>query len=245
MRDVSGVSRGITASAEPCVALSSLARSSIPGFSDHCLLELSEGVGELFRVGYPAGEYEDPASGSRLAGNTLRTAFEAPSGLGYPAYAGVLYHSWLDRQPADEDAVIARLLVDLALSQISQERLAQSMRCSEDRAAKLALDVISSRCEGEAIGILSARHGVRRDEVLWLLRRVSRETHRDLSEVAAAVVHAGDLDWPSAPWASSPDGKPRLEPAASLPGLRHRRSSARAPGDRQEPRELLSRGRHR
>jgi hypothetical protein len=44
----------ITASVEPAVVLSSLARSSNPSFSDACAIELSEGTETLFRVCFPA-----------------------------------------------------------------------------------------------------------------------------------------------------------------------------------------------
>jgi hypothetical protein len=246
MQDICRVSQSLVASTEPQVVFSSLARSCVPVFSDCCLVELSEGVEELFRVTFPATGDEMPArqnaarearsDGPRIAGNTLSTPFDAPSALGYPSYAGVVYHSWLGRYPTGENAIVARLLVDLALSRVSQERLAESAARAEQRAAKLALDLITSRGEGEAIGILSAKHNVARQEVLWLLRRVSRETRRELCEVAADVVRAGDLDWPSAPWVG--DREP--PPVTSVIGRQRRRSRSGAQDERDRPPVLAS-----
>jgi hypothetical protein len=76
------------------------------------------------------------------------------SGYGYPSFAGLVVYSWIDRDPTEDDAIIARLLVDLALAILQRERLAQSAARADSLAAKLAIDLITSRIEGEAIGFL-------------------------------------------------------------------------------------------
>jgi hypothetical protein len=248
MHDICRISQHLMASTDAPVVLSSLARSCVPVFSDCCRVELSEGVEDLFQVTFPPAGDEAPAQSvasraalsdqSGVGGSTVSVPFDAPSWQGHPAYAGVLYFSWVDRHPAVEDAIIARLLVDLALSRVSQERLAESAARAEERAAKLALGLIRSREEGEAIGILSARHNVARHEVLWLLRRVGRETERELWEVAADVARAGDLDWPSAPWTCdrADDRGPR--PVTSVAC----RPRSDAQDERDRPRALASQG---
>jgi ANTAR domain len=225
MRDFFHVAQSLMASTEPAVVLSSLARCCIPAFSDGCSVELSEGVEEVFRVAFPAPD--DPSvvvAGSRTADSasheaaitTLSTSFQAPSCLGYPSYAGVVCHFWTDHGPTEDDAIIAQLMVDRAIGLVRQERLVQTVARAEDRAAKLALDLLASRTEGEAIGILSAKHGLPREDALRLLRRVSRESERKLCDVAAAVVRAGDLDWPSVPWAGGGSCDAQTAPVRSL-----------------------------
>jgi len=60
------------------------------------------------------------------------------------------------------------------------------------RAARLAIELITSRIEGEAAGIRMAKHHVTRVQAASLLRQASRERRRTLHEVAAEVVRSGD-----------------------------------------------------
>ena len=202
-REIQDAIHGIVSSDEPCVVLSSLARFSNPSFSDACAIELSEGTEAHFQVSFPMpGEAAVPA-GSRFvpagasarpaARKTIVTPFKAVSGHGYPSFAGMVVHAWTDRDPTEDDAIIARLLVDLALAILHRERLAQSAARADSRAAKLAIDLITSRIEGEATGILMANHQINRGEAVGMLRRMSQTSQRQLHEVAADVVQAADL----------------------------------------------------
>jgi peptidoglycan/xylan/chitin deacetylase (PgdA/CDA1 family) len=58
---------------------------------------------------------------------------------------------------------------------------------------ELAIDVIGCRIEGEATGILMARHQVTREEAVGILRQASGSSGRELPEIAIGVVCAGDL----------------------------------------------------
>ena len=136
----------------------------------------------------PAGASARPA-----ARKTIVTPFKAVSGHGYPSFAGMVVHAWTERDPTEDDAIIARLLVDLALAILHRERLAQSAARADSRAAKLAIDLITSRIEGEATGILMANHQIKRGEAVSMLRRMSQTSQRQLHEVAADVVQAADL----------------------------------------------------
>ena len=42
------------------------------------------------------------------------TKFQAASGHGYPSFAGIIVHSLATRDPTEDDAIIARPLVDHA-----------------------------------------------------------------------------------------------------------------------------------
>jgi ANTAR domain len=201
-REIEDALGSIVRSDEPTVVLSSLARASNPAFSDACAVELSAGTDALFQVSFPmpGGAAFPAGSGSRPAcaglppvtARTVATAFRAGSGHGYPAFAGLVVHSWIDHDPTEDDVIIARLLVDRALAIVQAERLAQQAARADDRAAKLAIELITSRVEGEAIGILMARHQVASEEAVSMLRRMSWTSHRELHEAAADVVHTGE-----------------------------------------------------
>jgi hypothetical protein len=173
---IEDVLRGLVRSPEPAVVLSSLARHSQPSFSDACAIDLSEGTEALFHVSFPD---PDPATAPELdgatpAGKTVTTAFALASGHGYASFAGVAVHTWTGREPADGDAIIARLLVAHALGIVREERLARATASAEERAAKLAVELITSRAEGEATGLLMARHGLTRQEAVSVLRQSGR-----------------------------------------------------------------------
>lgn len=53
----------------------------------------------------------DPAGTTRRLPDTVSTSFQAASTLVYLSFAGVVLHSWIEREPS-EDAIFARLLVD-------------------------------------------------------------------------------------------------------------------------------------
>jgi hypothetical protein len=225
VRDIEDAISRIVPSDEPAVVLSSLARSSNPAFSDGCAIELSEGTAPGFRVcfpvageaGLPAGAGSAPATASAplAAVKCIITTFQAGSGHGYPSFAGIVVHSWAERDPTEDDAVIARLLVDRALAIVQHERLAQAAARADGRAAKLAIDLITSRIEGEATGILMAKHQVTRAEAASLLRQASHTRQRGLHEIAVGVVRAGDLDSLPHSDAGSPARLGHLHVAAS------------------------------
>jgi hypothetical protein len=146
VRDIEGVTGGIVRSDEPAVVLSSLARASNPAFSDACAIELSEGTAALFAISFPLpGEAAAPAAGDPgEAGRCVRTPFQAASEHGFASFAGVVTHSWVKRDATQDDAIIARLLVDHALVILQRERMTQALARADDRAAKLAIELITS-----------------------------------------------------------------------------------------------------
>jgi hypothetical protein len=203
-REIVGALRHIAASEEPAVVLSSQARSSSPSFSDACVIELSEGTETLFRVCFPmpdeaqlragAGPVQAAAGAPPAGMRCIITTFEAGSSHGYPSFAGMVVHFWAERDPTEDDEIIARLLVDRALAIVQNERLAQAAARAESRAAKLAIDVITSRIEGEATGILMAKHHVIPAQAASLLCQASQERQQKVHEAAAGVVRTGGLD---------------------------------------------------
>jgi AmiR/NasT family two-component response regulator len=76
---------------------------------------------------------------------------------------------------------------------VLHERLTQSAERADDRAAKLAIHLITSRVEGEAVGILMAKHKATEEEAVGLQRQVSWTSQRQLHEAAADLVRTADL----------------------------------------------------
>jgi hypothetical protein len=204
VREITDALRDIVASEEPTVVLSSLARSSTPSFSDACTIELSEGTEAVFRVCFPMPDEAelpgDAGPGRAAAGpppadmRSIITTFEAGSSHGHPAFAGIVVHFWAERDPAEDDAIMARLLVDRALAIVQNERLVKAAASADSRAAKLAIDLVTTRIEGEATGILMVKHQVTRARAASLLRQASQERQRGLHEIAAGVVRTGELE---------------------------------------------------
>ena len=152
----------LTPSSDAIVVLSSLARASVPAFSDACTVELSEGTEPMFRVSYPLTEDEDPAQTALpivaaelgdLQG-VVATPFEVPSSHGSPSCAGFLVHRWFGRSNTVADAMVARLLVDQAILTVHLARVSCALEEVEERAAGLAIEAISARTIGEATGRL-------------------------------------------------------------------------------------------
>jgi ANTAR domain len=204
--------RGIVRSDEPAVVLSSLARCSSPAFSDGCAIELSEGTLALFQVSFPLPGEARLCAGHADAGaahagqTTVVTPFRRPPRHGYPAFAGVAVHAWTGREPGRDGAIIARLLVEHALSIVEQERLARSAARADERAADLAIGLISSRTVGEAIGLLMAGGKATREDAAGVLRQMSRASRRELHEVAADVVRRQAVSDPAI--SAHPHGAP-------------------------------------
>jgi AmiR/NasT family two-component response regulator len=92
---------------------------------------------------------------------------------------------------------IARLLVDHSVAMVRQERLVESLQQAENRATKLALELITCGVVGQAIGILMTKHKTPRNEALFLLHEESHTSNHKLHEVASDVVRTGELKRPS------------------------------------------------
>lgn len=156
VRDIERVVAGIMYSDEPAVVLSSLARSSIPAFSDACAIELSEGTDDPFHVSFPPSDEPSDEPSEVLDEDvfpqdgeaSVITPFQVSSGHGFASFAGVVIHSWAGRGHVAGDLVIARLLVDHALAILQRERMALALARAEDRAAMLAIELMTSRTRG-------------------------------------------------------------------------------------------------
>lgn len=197
-------------SVEPTVVLSSLARLSVPCFSDRCALELSEGLDPVFKVSFSLpgedplrrNEYsrdDEPPTGVAETGVAVITAFDMASGQGHPSFSGNVIHSWTLRVPTAQDAVIAQLLLDHALEVVRYERLAEMTQAAEDRSARLAREAMANRSIGEAIGIEMVAGRLSRTAAIELLKDASRQSGRSLHEISVDVVRAATRSTPNSP----------------------------------------------
>ena len=220
--------RDLRRSAEPAVVLSSLARSCVPSFSDSCVVELSEGLDPVFHVSYPLpgddsasqgkASLDDEPRAEGTAGKVVTTSFEMPSAFGRPSFAGHVIHSWKLRVPAASDAIIARLLVDEALTVVRYQRLAEVAAEAETRSAQLALEAMTGRTIGEATGIVMATRHLAKTAAVDLLKVAGRQSGRSLHDVALEVVQAGAVaHGPNEPIASLQRDTARARNLRSIP----------------------------
>lgn len=220
--------RGLRRSAEPAVVLSSLARSCVPSFSDSCVIELSEGLDPVFHVSYPLPGDDSTSQGNlsldkeppaqEAARKVVTTSFEMQSAFGRPSFAGHVIHSWKLRIPAASDAIIARLLVDEALTVVRYQRLAEVAAEAETRSAQLALEAMTGKTIGEATGIIMATRHLTKTAAVHLLKVASRQSGRSLHDVALEVVHGGAVPHGSnAPTASPQRDTVRARTLRSVP----------------------------
>lgn len=187
---------GLRGSEDPVVTFGQLPGACVPEFADACQVELSDGTEPSFRVGYPAvpvGRGEPVVARSVDSGHALATPFRAAFLVGYPSYAGVVTHSWKDRTPSAEDAVIADLMVKHLVALVDRERVMAVVARAEDRAAKLALEAISGRTISLATGIVMQQKRLQADDAEDLLRQSAGMTGQCLHQLAAGVVSAGRL----------------------------------------------------
>jgi hypothetical protein len=73
------------------------------------------------------------ASTAPVAFKSVMTKFQAGSGHGYPSFAGIIVHSLATRDPTEDDAIIARPLVDHALAIMHSARLAEAAAQANSR----------------------------------------------------------------------------------------------------------------
>jgi AmiR/NasT family two-component response regulator len=77
------------------------------------------------------------------------------------------------------------------------ERLRAELAAAQAQAANLETALHTSRRIGAAIGILMSQYGLQDEEAFDLLRVVSQDTNRKISDLAEDVLHTGGLDYVS------------------------------------------------
>ena len=93
--------------------------------------------------------------------------------------------------PDHSHPFIARLLVERAIANVEQARLAEIAARHEREADNLAVALSTNRDIGVAVGIVMAHHALNRDEAFALLSRASQSSNRKLHEIALEVVRVG------------------------------------------------------
>jgi hypothetical protein len=93
--------------------------------------------------------------------------------------------------PDHSHPFIARLLVERAIANVEQARLAEIAARHKDEAVHLAIALSTNRDIGVAVGIVMTNHALNRDEAFALLSRASQTTNRKLHEIALEVVRVG------------------------------------------------------
>ena len=192
---------GLRGSDDPAVTFAGLPRTCVPAFADGCQVELTDGAEPRFHTAYPASSADGPgpaAADPVGPDHVLLTPFRVVSRTGYPSYAGVVTHWWTGRAPSESDAALADLMVKHLVALVDHERLMMAVARAEDRAASLAVEVISGRSINLAIGVVMHQNGLTPDAAEDLLRQSASMTGVGLAQLAARVVRSGTLAGPAA-----------------------------------------------
>ncbi|MGX7677943.1 ANTAR domain-containing protein [Jatrophihabitans sp. DSM 45814] len=187
----------LVSSADPAVVFSSLAKLSVPTFSDACVITIQENAGSPYRIAYPhveAGADQlarttsaSPANERRLNTRTQSSAGDAPQ------YEALIVHAWQNYVPNAAEVAIARLMADRAVAVVREQRLATKAARAQEIMVSLERALETSRHIGVAIGIVMATRNLSTDAAFDLLREVSQRTHQKLREIADDIVARGSL----------------------------------------------------
>lgn len=198
--------RHLVVSAEPAVVFTSLAALCTEHICDQCTVELIEGDQARYRIQRPLAS--PPNSGGRVsttgpirqarpahsAATTISVPFVGTPTPDQPDYRGQLKLRWDSGHPVGEaDTVLATLLAERGVNTVHDGRLQTQLTAAHMRADTLQAALATNRDIGSAIGILMASHTLTRQQAFDRLRTTSQNTHRKLHDVAADVLHTGDL----------------------------------------------------
>ncbi len=93
--------------------------------------------------------------------------------------------------PDSSHPFIARLLVERAIANVEQARLAESATQHKNEADNLRVALTTNRDIGVAVGIVMVNHALDRDEAFALLSRASQSSNRKLHAIALEVARIG------------------------------------------------------
>ena len=117
------------------------------------------------------------------------TEIRVPASGGHEGYHAIVSLRFAFHDPSHP--FIARLLVDRAVANVEQARLAEIADRQTGEVHHLQIALTTNREIGVAVGILMAKQGLDRDEAFDLLSRASQASNRKLHEIALEVTRVG------------------------------------------------------
>ena len=117
------------------------------------------------------------------------TEIKVPASGDHDGYHGIVSLRFGFHDPSHP--FVARLLVDRAVSNVEQARLAEIADRNSAEVQNLQIALTTNRDIGVAVGILMTNHSLNRDEAFDLLSRASQSSNRKLHEIALEVSRVG------------------------------------------------------
>ena len=174
----------LISSTEPSVVFDDLVQRSAPLVCD-AARAMVYGPGAMLH----ASTWPQDAAQHQPEAESVVTEVKVPASGDHAGYHAIV--SLRFGFPDHSHPFIARLLVDRAIANVEQARLAEIAVRHKAEADNLAIALSTNRDIGVAVGIVMANHALNRDEAFALLSRASQSSNRKLHEIALEVVRVG------------------------------------------------------
>jgi hypothetical protein len=183
-------------STEPAVVFDDLVQRSAPLVCEAARVMVYGPGATLHASTWPqetAPAAEQPASldgpgsqGGPTGPESVVSEVSVPASGDHAAYRAIVSLRFASRDPGHP--FIARLLVERAVANVEQARLADTSDRHRGEAEELAIAVGTNRDIGVAMGLVMAEHSLTRDEAFALLSRASQTSNRKLREIAVELI---------------------------------------------------------
>jgi hypothetical protein len=174
----------LISSTEPSVVFDDLVQRSAPLVCDAARV-MVYGPGATLH----ASTWPQDAAQQQPEAESVVTEVKVPASGDHDGYHAIV--SLRFGFPDHSHPFIARLLVDRAIANVEQARLAEIAARHKAEADNLAIALGTNRDIGVAVGIVMVNHALNRDEAFALLSRASQSSNRKLHDIALEVVRVG------------------------------------------------------
>jgi hypothetical protein len=179
----------ISSSPEPEVVFESLVQLAAPLVCEAAVATVSKPDGRIHATTWPFGGLTHWSQSGSIV-----TDFNAPASDDHAGYHGLV--SFRFRLPHERQPFIVQLLVERAMANVEQARLAELAERRKATADHLEVALSSNREIGVAVGILMVNHQLTDEQAFDLLSRVSQHLNRKLRVIALEVARTGAIELP-------------------------------------------------
>jgi hypothetical protein len=201
----------LASSTDPDVVFESLVKVGAPLVCEAATATVSRPDGRIYATTWPFGGLTHWSQSGSIV-----TDFNAPASDDHAGYHGLV--SFRFRVPHDHQPFIVQLLVERAMANVEQARLAELAGSRKATADHLQVALSSNREIGIAVGILMVNHQLTDEQAFDLLSRVSQHLNRKLRVIALEVARTGAIELPPGLTVSE-HGKRRRRRLSSVPSL--------------------------
>jgi hypothetical protein len=179
----------ISSSPEPDVVFESLVQLAAPLVCEAATATVSKPDGRIHATTWPVGGLMHWSQSGSIV-----TDFNAPASGDHAGYHGLV--SFRFRLPHERQPFVVQLLVERAMANVEQARLAELAESRKATVDHLEVALASNREIGVAVGILMVNHQLTDEQAFDLLSRVSQHLNRKLRVIALEVARTGAIDLP-------------------------------------------------